>query len=104
MGTERLVEQQTKSPGEAPWSFQEIQNDVQNGRHLNKNISCSNAWNSTQQTTGVDLSKILGGQTKILGGQKVVKNDKFMGISQLLGARARTPPKPTLMQQVELLV
>jgi len=23
--------------------------------------------------TGVDLSKILGGQTKILGGQKVIK-------------------------------
>ncbi len=35
-------------------------------------------------TTGVDLSKILGGQTKILGGQKVVKSDKCMGVSQLL--------------------
>jgi len=37
-------------------------------------------------TTGVDMSKILGGQTKILGG-KVVKSDKFMGVPQLLGAR-----------------
>ena len=44
--------------------------------------------------TGVDLSKILGGQTKISGGgQKVVKSDKCMSISQLLGARARAVPK-----------
>ena len=42
--------------------------------------------------TGVDLSKILGGQTKILWGQKVVKSDKCMGVSQLLGARARAAP------------
>jgi len=42
-------------------------------------------------TTGVDLSKILGGQ-------KVVKSDKCMGVSQLLGARARAaPPKSTPM-------
>jgi len=41
---------------------------------------------------GVDLSKILGGQTKIYGGQKVVKSDKCMGVSQLLGARTRTAP------------
>ena len=35
--------------------------------------------------TGVDLSKIFGVQTKILGrGQKVVKSDKYMGVSQLL--------------------
>jgi len=34
------------------------------------------------------LTKILGGQTKILWG-KVVKSDKCMGVSQLLGARAR---------------
>src|SRR6218665_2237678 len=34
--------------------------------------------------TGVDLSKILGGQTKILGGQKVIKSDKCMVDSQLL--------------------
>ena len=39
--------------------------------------------------TGVELSKILGGWTKILG-EKVVKSDKYMGDSQLLGARARS--------------
>ena len=33
--------------------------------------------------TGVDLSKILGGQRN--WGQKVVKSDKCMSISQLLG-------------------
>jgi len=43
--------------------------------------------------TGVDLSKILGGQIKIFGGQKVVKSDKCMGVSQLLGARAPAAPK-----------
>jgi len=37
---------------------------------------------------GVDLSKILGGQTKILWGE-VVKTDQCMGVPQLLGARAR---------------
>ena len=41
--------------------------------------------------TGVDLSKILGGIIKILG-EKVVKSDKCMGVSQLLGARARAAP------------
>jgi len=35
--------------------------------------------------TGIDLSKILGGQTKIFGMQKVVKSDKCMGVFQLLG-------------------
>ena len=35
--------------------------------------------------TGVDLSKILGGLTKILEGPKVVKSDKRMGVSQLVG-------------------
>ena len=46
------------------------------------------------QVTGVDLSKILGGQTKILGGQKVVKSDKCMGVSQLLGGMCPgCPPK-----------
>ena len=40
---------------------------------------------------GVDLSKILGGQTKRLG-EKVVKSDKCMGVSQLLGARAGAAP------------
>jgi len=34
--------------------------------------------------TGVDFSKILGGQTKILGG-KGGKSQKCMGVSQLLG-------------------
>jgi len=43
-------------------------------------------------STGVDLSKILGGQTKLLGGQKVVISDKCMGVSQLLGACARAAP------------
>ena len=38
--------------------------------------------------TGVDLSKILGGQTKILG-RKVIKSDKCMGVSQSLGACAQ---------------
>ena len=47
-------------------------------------------------TTGVDLSKILVGQTKILGG-KVVKSDKYIGVSQLLGARARAAFKSTPM-------
>ena len=41
--------------------------------------------------TGVDLSKILGGKTKILG--KVAKSDKCMRVSQLLGARTRTAPQ-----------
>jgi len=42
---------------------------------------------------GVDLSKILGGQTKILG-EKVVKSDKCMGVSQLLGGTCPVcPPK-----------
>ena len=43
--------------------------------------------------TGVDLSKILRGKPKYWGGQKVVKSDKCMGVSQLLGARARAAPK-----------
>jgi len=38
------------------------------------------------------LDKILSGQTKILEGQKVVQSDKCMGVSQLLGARARYAP------------
>jgi len=44
--------------------------------------------------TGVDLSKILGGQTKILG-EKVIKCKcyKCMRVSKLLGARARAAPK-----------
>ena len=50
----------------------------------------------TPTYTGVDLSKILGGQTKILGRQKVVKSDKCMDVSQLLGARARAVPSQSL--------
>ena|SRR6218665_3702220 len=34
--------------------------------------------------TGVDLGKILGWQTKILGGGKVVKCDKRIGVSQFM--------------------
>src|SRR6218665_677456 len=37
--------------------------------------------------TGVDLSESLGRIIKILG-EKLVKSDKCMGVSQLLGARA----------------
>jgi len=43
--------------------------------------------------TGVDLSKILGGQTKIYGGQKVVKSDKCMAFLNYWGARAWAAPK-----------
>jgi len=43
--------------------------------------------------TGVDLSKIFGGQSKILGRQKVVKSDKCMGVSQLLGGTCPGCPK-----------
>jgi len=38
------------------------------------------------------LATILGGQTKILGGAKVIKSDKCMCDSQLLGARAWAAP------------
>ena len=47
--------------------------------------------------TGVDFSKILGEQTKILGEQKEVNSDKCMGVSQLLGALALAAPKSTPM-------
>src|SRR6218665_2322658 len=47
--------------------------------------------------TGIDLSKILGVQTKLLGGQKVIKCDKCMGVYQLLGERVRAAP-PSLPQ------
>jgi len=48
--------------------------------------------------TGIDLAKILIGKTKILG-EKVIKSDECMGVSQyLLGARAHgCPPKSTPM-------
>jgi len=43
--------------------------------------------------TGVELSEILEGKTQILGGN-VVKTDKCMGVSKILGVRARAvPPK-----------
>ena len=40
------------------------------------------------------LVKILGGQTKILWSQKMVKSNKCMCASQLLGARAQAAPSP----------
>src|SRR6218665_3971464 len=53
-------------------------------------------------STGIDLSKILGGQTKILGGKKVVKSDKCMGDSQLMGGTCPgCPPKSTPMATIE---
>ena len=43
--------------------------------------------------TGIDLSKILGGQTQIFG-ENVVKTDKCMGVSRFFRVRARAaPPK-----------
>src|SRR6218665_1006018 len=42
-------------------------------------------------STGVDLSKILGWQTKILG-EKAMKNDKCMVVSQLMGHVPGLPP------------
>ena len=59
--------------------------------------------------TGVDLSKIFGGQTKILwanqnmGVQKVVKSDKCMGVSQLLGAGALAAPQSLRLYMVAAL-
>ena len=41
------------------------------------------------QSIGVNLSKILDGQTKILEGQKLAITDEIMAISQLLEAHAR---------------
>src|SRR6218665_145253 len=47
---------------------------------------------------GIGLSKVLGEQAKILGGQKVVKSDKCMGVPQLLGgARARAASQSILL-------
>src|SRR6218665_956680 len=47
---------------------------------------------ASTNSTGIDLSKILVGKPKYWG-QKVVKSDKCMGVSQLLGARARAAPQ-----------
>jgi len=47
--------------------------------------------------TGVDLPKILWA-TKILGGQKVSRTDKIIGVSQLLrGTCPGCPPKSMAM-------
>ena len=51
--------------------------------------------------TRVDLSKILGWQSEILGEQKVVKSDKCTGDSQLLeglvpGLPSKSTPMPTV--------
>src|SRR6218665_167524 len=54
------------------------------------------ACNTETADTGIDLTKILGEQTKLLGGQKVVKIDKCMGVSKLLGGPG-CPPKSTPM-------
>ena len=44
------------------------------------------------------LVKNIGWANQNIWGKKVVKNDKCMGVSQLLGARARAaPPKSTPM-------
>ena len=54
------------------------------------------------EITGVDLSKILEGQTQILGERNVVKTDKCMGVSRFfLGGRAPgLPPKSTTMAEI----
>jgi len=58
-----------------------------------KKIFCGNILKIGVTCTGIDLSKILGGQTKILG-EKVIKSDKCIGISQLLGEHVPgLPPK-----------
>jgi len=45
----------------------------------------------------------LGGQGKILG-EKVVKSDKCIGVSQLSGARARDAPKVYAYGGLEAIV
>src|SRR6218665_975143 len=58
-----------------------------------KDIQCGSRY------TGVDFSKILGGKTKILR-EKVVKSDKCMDVSQLLGEHVPgLPPKHTPMDK-----
>jgi len=54
---------------------------------------------SAPTITGVDLSKILGGQNKILGA-KGGKSDKCMCFSQLLGDAPWLPPKSTPMPTI----
>jgi len=60
-------------------------------------------WKVTQITTGVDLSKILGGQTKILGRQKVIKSDMH-GRFLIIGARARAAPKVCACAAMQITV
>ena len=53
-------------------------------------------------SSGVDLSKIFGRQTKLLG-EKVIKNDKYTGVSQLLRGHVPglPPPKSTIMAEAQ---
>src|SRR6218665_4134854 len=48
------------------------------------------------------LVKNIGWENQNIGG-KVVKNDKYMGVSQLLGARSGLPPKSTPMTPIHVL-
>src|SRR6218665_3685677 len=73
------------------------------GLHVIMNIlteSCSRpiqAHTRTHSHTGVDLSNILGGQTKILG-EKVIKSHRCTEVSKLLGGNVPgLPPKSTPM-------
>ena len=54
--------------------------------------------------TGVKLSKILSGQTKILGGKKVVKSDKCIGVSQLLGGTCPGCPQSLRLYFVYIII
>ena len=48
----------------------------------------------SSRLTGVDLSEILGEQTKILEEQKVVKIVKCMSVSQFFWGRRHVPELP----------
>ena|SRR6218665_3869023 len=61
-------------------------------KHSRNMQRCYQTRTFIDTVTGVDLSKILDGQFKILG-EKVVKTDKCMVVSQLLGAYARAAPQ-----------
>jgi len=58
----------------------------QSTRHV---LTCSDQWRRLVQN--------IGWANQNIGGQKVVKSDKCMDISQLFGARARAAPKSTPM-------
>src|SRR6218665_2795934 len=64
---------------------QKFMNNADSSTSIDWSIERSNE----EPSTGVDLSKILGGQTKILE-EKVVKSDKCD--SQLLGSGSHTCP------------